>query len=265
MADTETTVSDADFDAGISAVFEDAETKDVETTDTTETEETVEEVAEEAPASEESEETSEEAEETESEEGETTEEEEAEETDEDEQRKELARQAFMQRQADRERRQQAQKQAEQELLQSVKTDPETGQIDEQDLAVKQLQIDAYNNKVTANENTLKNSFDKAMNDIELFRSPTPAIAKALDKAIDSFQAKYVRVDSLGNPIQVDGDLYQYLTEEASIIQELTQLGARNEKTANAKQRVAVTPPPSSSPKEKKVDPLMAGINEAFKD
>lgn len=165
--------------------------------------------------------------------------------------KELARQAYLRRQEERKARDQALTKAQEEHLAQAQ--------DEADLAFRQLQIDAYTNKVTTNSDRLTNQYEKAINDIEIFRNPTPEIAEALGEFIDEFQDRYVQLDELGNPVAVTGNLYEHLTNRAALIQKLSQVGARKEKAATAKQRSAVTPPPAGSPKEPKTDPIMEGL------
>lgn len=162
--------------------------------------------------------------------------------------KELARQAYQQRQKKREERQARVQEAQQEHLEAAQ--------DEQDLALRQLQIDAYTNKVDNNANRLQNGYDKAVNELEIFRDPTPEVKAVLDDALDEFESRFVQFDNLGNPVQVGGDIYQFLSNKADRISKLVQVGARNEKAGVAKQNSAVTPPPASSPKKPKADPIL---------
>lgn len=162
--------------------------------------------------------------------------------------KELARQAYQQRQKEREERQARVEQAQQEHLEQAQ--------DEQDLALRQLQIDAYTNKVENNANRLQNGYDKAVNELEIFRDPTPEVKAVLDDALDEFESRFVQFDNLGNPVQVGGDIYQFLSNKADRISKLVQVGARNEKAGVAKQNSAVTPPPTTSPKKPKADPIL---------
>ena len=165
--------------------------------------------------------------------------------------KELARLAYEARQAEKAQRDAVIKEREQEYLNSAQ--------DEQELALKQLQIDAYTNKVENNINKLQNSYDTAIKDIDIFRNPTSEIAEYLSDALDEFQAKHVVLDELDNPVQVTGDLNQFLSKKASLVQKLTQVGARSERVAKAKQSSAVTPTPTGSPKKAKTDPIMEGL------
>lgn len=227
------------------------EAADVDTT--VETSEETETAVEESQASDEQA-TDSEAEVTEeSEESETTESDETEETEATEEldQKELARQAYQRRQQERAEREAKVAEAQREHLEQAQ--------DDQDLALRQLQIDAYNNKVTINSDKLVNQYNKALVELEVFRDPSPEIAEALADAVDEFEARYVTFDTLGNPIDVKGDLYQHLSIKADRIQKLAQIGARKEKAGVAKSRAAVTPAPSTSPKESKKDPIMEGL------
>lgn len=187
-------------------------------------------------------------------ESETETEEETPETNE-EARKEAARQAYEQRQKERQEREALMKKAAQEHLDQA--------ADEQDLALRQLQIDAYQNKVGNNVDKLQNQYDKAVNQIEVFNNPTPEVAEALGDALDEFQARFVQMDELGNPVEVNGDLYQFLQSKAGLIQKLTQIGAKKERVAKAKEKAAVTPTPTKTPKESKVDPIVDAFDKEF--
>ena len=165
--------------------------------------------------------------------------------------KEIARLAYEARQAEKAKRDAEVAQRQQEYLAEAE--------DQQELALRQLQIDAYTNKVENNVTRLQNSYDTAIKDIDIFRNPTPEIAEYLGDALDEFQAKHVQLDELGNPVTVTGDLHQFLSKKADLVQKLTQVGARSERVAKAKQSSAVTPTPTGSPKKPKSDPIMDGL------
>jgi len=165
--------------------------------------------------------------------------------------KELARIAYETRQAEKAKRDAVVAKQQEEYLAEAQ--------DQQDLALRQLQIDAYTNKVEMNVSKLQTGYDTALKDIDIFRNPTPEIAEYLSDALDEFQAKHVQLDELGNPIAVTGDINQFLSNKANLVQKLTQVGARNERVAKAKQSSAVTPTPTGSPKKPKTDPIMEGL------
>lgn len=166
----------------------------------------------------------------------------------EDQQKELARKAYEARQQARIERQQAQEELAKQHLEQAQ--------DEQDLALRQLQIDAYNNKVNANTDRLTNQYEKALNNIEVFKNPTPEVAEYLSQSIDEFEARFVQMDELGNPVSVNADLTEFLQSKAGLVEKLTQLGARKGKVDSAKEKAGVTPTPSAPAKEPKVDPAL---------
>lgn len=250
------------FDEEFGATAEAEETPASESEEQAESKETEskEEVTEEAEDKEESTDESQDETEDESDSGKSEKEPEAEseveETQTDEEaRKEVARQAYEQRQKERQEREALMKKAAQEHLDKAE--------DQQDLALRQLQIDAYQNKVGNNVDRLQNQYDKAVNQIEVFTNPTPEVAEALGDALDEFQARFVQMDELGNPVEVNGDLYQFLQSKAGLIQKLTQIGAKKERVAKAKEKAAVTPTPTKTPKEPKSDPIVDAFDKEF--
>lgn len=130
--------------------------------------------------------------------------------------------------------------------------------DDKDLAVRQLQVDAYSNKVEANTNKLTNGYEKAVKDFDILTSDDPVIKARIDKAIDAFQAQYVTLDSYGNPTQISGDLYKYLQEEAESINQLTGIGARKQAENKGREKSKTLAPPSRGPKESN-DKLMDAL------
>lgn len=130
--------------------------------------------------------------------------------------------------------------------------------DNRDLALRQLQIDAYTNKVDSNTNKLTNGYERALKDFDILQSSDPVIKQAVDEAIDAFQAMNVRLDAYGNPIEVSGDLYQYLQSKADSISKLTGIGARQQEKDKSREKSKTFTPPSTSPK-KSNDPLMDAL------
>ena len=185
------------------------------------------------------------------EETETEETEEQDEQEESEDPKELARQAFQRRQEERQTRE-AKAKAEQEKY-IAEAD------DEQDEALRLLQVEAYNNRVDRVTNQLTSGYDRAVSSIDIFQNPKPAVQRMLYDAVDEFEARYVTIDANGNPTQVNGNIEEFLSKKADIIRDLTQSGARQERVAGAKSSAAVIPPPASKPKAPKVDPVMEGL------
>ena len=247
--DTDLKAFDAEFDGEdvldesaetpASETKEEAETSDENNAETTEpdTEDTAEESNDETKESEEPEESSDEPK--------------GDEQEESVDPKELARQAYEARQQARQEREAQMSKMAEEHLQAAE--------DEKDLALRQLQIDAYTNKVNSNTDRLTNQYEKALNSIQAFQNPTPEVKEFLDSAVDEFEARFVQIDELGNPVNVNGDLYAFLQTKAGLVEKLTQLGARKEKVSSAKEKANATPTPSAPAKESKVDPAL----EAF--
>ena len=246
--DTDLKAFDEEFDGELpdeseespaSETKEEAETSDENNAETTEpdTEDTAEESNDETKESEEPEESSDEPK--------------GDEQEESVDPKELARQAYEARQQARQEREAQMAKMADEHLQAAE--------DEKDLALRQLQIDAYTNKVNSNTDRLTNQYEKALNSIQAFQNPTPEVKEFLDSAVDEFEARFVRIDEVGNPVEVNGDLYAFLQTKAGLVEKLTQLGARKEKVSSAKEKANATPTPSAPAKESKVDPAL----EAF--
>lgn len=136
--------------------------------------------------------------------------------------------------------------------------------DEKDLALRQLQVDAYDNKVESNTNKLTNGYERALAEFEILRDPSPEIQAEVDAAIDAFQAMYVTIDDYENPVEVKGDLYKYLQNKADSIKRLSSLGARQQSNDKARSKANTFVPPSRTPKEVKEDPDLKAFDEEAK-
>lgn len=133
--------------------------------------------------------------------------------------------------------------------------------DEKDLALRQLQVDAYDNKVEANTNKLTNGFERAMKDFDVLRDTSPEIQAEVDQAIDDFQRLYVKIDAYGNPAEVSSDLYAYLQAKADSITKLTGIGARKQVEGKIKEKSKTSLTPSRAPKEPKKDADLDAFDE----
>ena len=148
---------------------------------------------------------------------------------EDEQRRrndEFARQRIAEREARAQREAQqaeARRIQQEEYLQNAE--------DDRDLALRQLQIDAYNNKVSTNNTKLELGMDRAVASIDLFTSGSQVEKEALAASLDDFERMYIKRDSNGDAIEVQGDVYQYLQAKSDEIRRLTSVGARTESKA----------------------------------
>lgn len=133
--------------------------------------------------------------------------------------------------------------------------------DQKDLALRQLQIDAYNNKVERNRDKLDSGIERAVAGIELFRNGTPEVKEELARKLDVFEQLHVTYDQDGEPVDVRADVYEYLQKEADSILRIQNSGARQQVKAKAKAKARTEVVPSKTPKEPKVDPDMAAFDE----
>jgi len=158
----------------------------------------------------------------------------------------------------------AERQAKQDNLRQSQNEYLDKAEDDHDLAFRQLQIDAYNNKVEINTGKLQSGIDRAVGNIDLFTKGSKEVKEELVRAVDDFERMYVKYDTQGNPTEVTGDVYQYLTERAESIRRLTGVGARQSQKdkSNTKQRTIKTP--SKTPVKPKTDPDLDAFDEAVK-
>lgn len=133
--------------------------------------------------------------------------------------------------------------------------------DARDLALRQLQIDAYNNRVETNASKLEIGIDRAVADIDIFRTGSDVEKEALARSLEDFERMYVRRDSNGDAVEVNGDVYQYLKAKSDEIRLLTGVGARTENKAKAKTKARTDVVPTRAPKEPRKDPYLAAFEE----
>lgn len=262
----------------LEAYFDD-EDSDVEADTTVEAEEETEEVEqeeseeEEAPASddttedtEEDEQTAETVEEESSEETEAEEEDTASEQSEEEVKPEkgkpdpkLAKEAALRREAERKLREAEQKR-EAETIERYLAEAED---DEMELAKRERDVNNYlltKERSAVLADKLEVSVQKAAIDLGI-KDMDDATKQFVGRRLAEFEATRVIKDQNGNIVQVNGDVYQYLTEELGSIQAFRSSGAREQTKKKAKEKAAVIPKPTRTPKEKPVDDDMAAFDE----
>lgn len=191
---------------------------------------------------------------TDEDESDDSDEEEEPELSEEEQQKAFKREMYERRQAEKAQRELSIKESQQEYLDEAASN--------EDLALRQLQIDAYETKVERNTSKLTNQYESALKDFDVLRDPNPVVQRQLNKALDAFQAQHVSIDNYGNPIDVQGDMYAFLQETAQDIQELTGIGAKKQVQSKGREKAKTLTPPNRSPKEAKVDPDLKAFWEA---
>lgn len=130
-----------------------------------------------------------------------------------------------------------------------------------EIAVRQLQVDAYNNKTDANTNKLTNDYERALKDFPILGDKSPAIQKEIDDAITAFDARYTTFDQYGKPVDVRGDLYSYLQSKADSIEKLTGLGATKQTKDKVREQSKTLQTPVRSPKQPKSDAMLDAFDE----
>lgn len=163
------------------------------------------------------------------------------------------KEAAARRVAEKQAREQAKIEQQQQYLEQAE--------DQKDLALRQLQVDAYNNRVERNRDKLDSGIEKAVASIELFRTGDPEVKEELARRLEDFEAKHVQYDNNGDPVNVTGDVYDYLTKEADSIQRILNTGARRQTKAKDQAKARTVTLPTRAPKEPKVDPDLAAFDE----
>jgi len=155
--------------------------------------------------------------------------------------------------AERQQREDAKNNAQQEYLDEAD--------DDKDLALRQLQVDAYNNKIESNANKLQNGIDRSLANIDIFQNGTTEEKEELARRLEDFEGRYVKYDQNGDPVEVKADVYQYLQKEADSIRRLTSVGARKQAKDKGKVTARTTTAPSRTPKPAAKDPEMDAFDE----
>lgn len=181
---------------------------------------------------------------------------------EEEKRKEAAREAYRAREAARAERAQLEAERQRGIQEQQRQYLEQAQTDEQ-LALRQLQIDAYNNRVESTSTKLETGIDRAVADIDLFRTGSDEAKEELAQSLDDFERMYVVRDSYGNPVEVRADVYQFLQARADSIRKLIGSGARQQTVAKeqVKSRTDIIP---SREQKQTVDTELDAFDNAFK-
>lgn len=133
--------------------------------------------------------------------------------------------------------------------------------DAQDLALRQLQVDAYQNKVDRISEKLETQLDRAVAEIDEFRTGSDEVKEELVNAVDEFEQMYVTRDKNGDPIEVRADLREFLQAKTERIRKLTNAGARNQVVAKSKTKAKTDPVPTRKPATPKIDPILAAFDE----
>lgn len=139
--------------------------------------------------------------------------------------------------------------------------------DEQELAKRQLEVEAFNlqrEKSEVVQDKLTLGIDKAYADIDLFRTGSDAVKQDLVSSLDEFEAIYVDKDQNGNIVNVRGDVYEHLKNKADSIRRILDDGARTQAKAKTKAKARTETLPTRAPKQEKVDSDLNDFDAAFK-
>lgn len=136
--------------------------------------------------------------------------------------------------------------------------------DQEELARREIQVEKYNldkEKAQIATEKLEVGLDRAIAEIDLFRTGSDQVKEELANSLDDFERMYVRRDQNGNVVQVGADIHQYLQNKSESIRRLTGLGAQQEAKAKKVAKSRTDTPPTRTPKEPKVDPYLDAFLE----
>lgn len=131
--------------------------------------------------------------------------------------------------------------------------------DEYDQRLRAVEVERYNERVTANEDKLINEFErvKANPELQIFNPDSEEFnPKAYQKAIKDFDAGYVQRDELGNMFGIRGSLFEHLTETAELLRGAQKSGAVQQVRAVKQMRTNADIKPAASPRETQKDTVM---------
>jgi hypothetical protein len=167
---------------------------------------------------------------------------------------------YQRRQAEKQLKEERQKQEKANLDRYLQ---EAGD-DEFELNRRQLEVSAHllkQEQVSLVNEKLKVGVDRAIADIDLFKTGTPEMKEEMAKSLEDFERMYVRKDDQGNFVQVDADVYQYLQDKAESLKRIAGIGARQQVKQKANEKARTVTRPVMTPKPPKADPDIDGFDE----
>lgn len=141
---------------------------------------------------------------------------------------------------------------------------EEAKHDEDLLRQREFEVKEYRlteKAIELNEKTLQADVNRAVADIDLFRTGTPAVQERLLRALDTFENAHIVKTEDGRPKDINGDVYQYLQDEANSIKSLLGEGARQQVKQKSSQKARTTTTPVRTPAKPKVDADLAAFDE----
>jgi hypothetical protein len=163
-----------------------------------------------------------------------------------------AEEAFKQRQA--------QRQANEAEIQKSYDQYLNDSKDDTDRALREVRLEAYIGKIERNTSKIETGLDKAVAAIPELTKGSPEFKEALNDAYLEFLESKVTWDQHKQPVEIKGDVLQYLQAKADSFRKLTAVGARQQTTSKSKQKSRTDVVPSRSPKPAKKDEIMDGFD-----
>lgn len=175
---------------------------------------------------------------------------------------EMAREAFKRREAERKLREEREQRENENITRYL----QEAEDDEAEYAKRQLEVQQYNiqkEKIGLVQEKLEVGLQKAVANIDLFKTGSPEVIQELERSLDDFERMYVVKDDKGNAVEVKADVFQYLTERADSIRRLQRVGAKQADKDKASSKARTIPTPSRTPKEPKKDQDLDDFDSAW--
>lgn len=124
-------------------------------------------------------------------------------------------------------------------------------------------------RVALNDEKLRAGIERAVVQVELFRTGSDAIKEELASALDDFEQKFVVFDKNNRPLQIkidpetgkQADVVTYLQRKADRIKRLTGDSAEKKAKSKKKESSRTLTPPTRAPKKAKVDADLESFDE----
>lgn len=165
--------------------------------------------------------------------------------------KEVARRRYEERQALKAER-------EQRILAQTK-DYVTSADDDVDQRLRNMEVQAYNQLVSSNEDKLISEFERAVNspELQMFNPDSDQFnQKAYDIALKNYHAGYIEYDTNGNMVSLKGSLYEHLKEQSDLLSSAVKTGAFQQVRATKKMKSEADIKPAAQPKEQPKDSIL---------
>lgn len=168
--------------------------------------------------------------------------------------KEVARQRFEERQLARQQRESTIRETGAEYVKNGE--------DEYDQRLRSMEVERYNEKVSANEDRLIGEFErvKASPELQIFNPESEEFnQRAYLKAIKDFDAGYVQRDELNNIQGLKGSLIEHLKETADLMRGAQKSGAVQQVRASRQMKQSADIKPAATPKETQKDAILEAL------